>query len=224
MPATKPFTNWVLPAPRSPVNAKTSPRDASRPCRKPTAIVSSTLFEMNITAGKFGKPGLARRASCVMANEPADSRERNVREFLPPARHERPGMIRRDGKEQLVIFAVRNRLLNCTTAVHRQGIFIDFEFHSTRARHSRQIGAESITQVHHGVHPKILREPARFGESRNELEMVAAERSAKATCDEQLVVRLSSTPTDPALLFDKASEADRNDRRTFDIAGLTADD
>src|SRR5437016_8034216 len=99
-------------------------------------------------------------------------------------------MFRGDSKEKLVVFAVGNRLLDCATAVYRQRIFIDFEFHSTRARHSRQIGTESVTQVHHGVDPKIFREPARFGEARNELEMVAAERSAKAACDEQLVARL----------------------------------
>ena len=49
-PATNPFTNCVFPAPRSPVSANTSPARAAPRVLRPNAIVSSTLFEMNIAA------------------------------------------------------------------------------------------------------------------------------------------------------------------------------
>src|SRR6266446_6782627 len=52
-PHANPFTNCVLPVPRSPVKASTSPALTSWARRAPAASVSATLAEVNITGAKF---------------------------------------------------------------------------------------------------------------------------------------------------------------------------
>src|SRR5882672_12502503 len=47
-PRARPFTNCVLPAPRSPHNPITSPLRAARPQVSPSASVSAGLCEMHV--------------------------------------------------------------------------------------------------------------------------------------------------------------------------------
>src|SRR5664280_913174 len=51
-PRAMPFTNCVLPAPKSPDKPMTSPDCAARPQRSPSDSVSAGLCEMNIAMGR----------------------------------------------------------------------------------------------------------------------------------------------------------------------------
>ena len=100
--------------------------------------------------------------------------------------------------------------------------FIYFKADVACASEARQISPEAVAQIHHGVDAKIFREPARFGNTRSEFEMMTAERSTEATGHEKLVVRFPARTTDQSRLLDESSEGDRDDSGTFDVAGFAA--
>src|SRR5688572_23642566 len=92
-PEATPLTKCVLPAPRSPQSASTSPRRSVAAMLCPCARVSSTLCEMVVATGQFWFAGFARRA------ELADARERQARESPLPGSFQSDADARIDREE-----------------------------------------------------------------------------------------------------------------------------
>src|ERR1043166_2386246 len=133
-------------------------------------MVSATLLEMNVAMPfsifDFRFP-----------TEASNPRERQTGKFPGPAQPQAGALALNDGQEQLIVFAVVQRLRHRAAAIPRKKIFVHFKSNAARARQSRQICAQSVAEVDHGMNRKILGEPASFFNSRRELEMFAAERS-----------------------------------------------
>ena len=127
-------------------------------------------------------------------------------------------------KSKFVVFTVGNCLSDVASSLPRDRIFIHLESNAARARQARQIRAQPVAQVHHGMNRKVLREPARFLYPRRKPQMPAAERSPQPPRHKQFVIRFSSAATDPSILLHETAQADRNRRRAFDIACFTAHD
>src|ERR1035441_10474345 len=82
-PRASPFTNCVLPAPRSPDRPMTSPLSAARPHCSPSAAVSAALCEMYVAMGKHHTHALLVPDGYPLARlDPADARQREPRELL----------------------------------------------------------------------------------------------------------------------------------------------
>src|ERR1041385_282501 len=210
-PSTRPFTNCVLPAPSWPTRATPSP------CRRPAVnsrailCVSAGLTEVNVATAQFSI------LDCRLAIEPADPGQRNFWEFFSPPRQQRFRVFRRNRKKKLVIFSVGNRLRNSAATIERQRRFINFETHAAGASETRQVGSESVAQVHHRVNAKIFGEPARFGDARDEVEVMAAQRSAEPAGDKKFVARFTAASSDPSRFLDASGDAHRNNRRALDV-------
>lgn len=63
---------------------------------------------------------------------------------------------RRDGEKELVIFAVGNCIADLRAGRERQFLPVDLESEFACLGQARQIGAETVAQIHHGVDAEIL--------------------------------------------------------------------
>jgi len=73
-PPAMPFTSSVLPAPKSPDKAMTSPRSAARPHDSPSDRVSAGLCEMNVAMGvQFLRAGFIAEADAFAGNRFPDA-------------------------------------------------------------------------------------------------------------------------------------------------------
>jgi hypothetical protein len=102
-----PFTNWVFPAPRSPVTPKTQPWDAIAPSRAPKATVSAGLREMNVSmCGRFSYAIDVPQAQAGPIDDAADAGDRGLGKTGSPSIQDRDGVSRRDREQQFEILAV----------------------------------------------------------------------------------------------------------------------
>src|SRR5579864_1116129 len=107
-PRAVPLTNCVLPAPRSPDKAMTSPRFAARPQLWPSDSVSAGLFVKMLVAmsGQRAGAGFIAKGDAFAGGDFADAGERNVRELLLPRIEHGNCIFTRNGEKQLKILAV----------------------------------------------------------------------------------------------------------------------
>src|SRR6266481_301407 len=109
-PRARPFTNCVLPAPRSPHNPITSPLWAARPQVSPSASVSAGLCEMHVAiCGQrshavlvFGSDGRARR-------DFADATRLKLGRLFLPANQQKSRIPARNREENLNLLSIRQR-------------------------------------------------------------------------------------------------------------------
>src|SRR5207249_3020394 len=106
-----------------------------------------------------------------------------------------------DREEQFIIFSVGDGLADGAAAIQWQRRFVHLETDAAGPRQTGQIGSKSVTQIHHGVDRKILREPARFVDPRDKLQMAPSERSPEPAGDKEIVTGLAPGAADPALPF-----------------------
>lgn len=107
-----------------------------------------------------------------------DASKRKTHEFFAPLPFERGSIVRRKGEEQLVVFAVINRLRDRAASRPRESLFVDLKANCAGVRETGKISAEAVAQIHHGVDAKMLRQPARFFQSWNEIEVPFSNRAA----------------------------------------------
>src|SRR5574341_759202 len=102
-----PFTNWVLPEPRSPVSPMISPASAWRPHASPSASVSAGLCEMNVAIGREGPhPAVVPDRYAFPGGNLSDASERQLRKLRFPGIEERHRFLAGDREEQFKILAV----------------------------------------------------------------------------------------------------------------------
>ena len=89
-------------------------------------------------------------------NQRADACEQHFRKFLSPAFLQTRAIAGGDGKEELVIFAVGDCVVDLCAGRERQRFLIDLEAELARFRESGKIGAEAVAQIHHRVDAKVL--------------------------------------------------------------------
>src|SRR4029077_17277500 len=92
------------------------------------------------------------------------------------------------------------------------------------AREARKIGAETVTQIHHGVDAEVFREPARFVNPWDESKMLSAQRSAETSGDKKIVAFFPARARDAAILFHETGHTDRNRSRSARGARFAAND
>src|ERR1039457_6623034 len=111
-PRASPFTNCVLPAPRSPDRPMTSPLSAARPHCSPRAAVSAALCEMYVAMGRQRSHALLVPDGYPLARlDPADARQREPRELLLPCVKQRHGIAAGDREQQFKVLAIGQRRL-----------------------------------------------------------------------------------------------------------------
>src|SRR6516162_4959077 len=102
-----PRTSWVLPAPKSPVNAMTKPDRAARPQVSPSCSVSAGLCEVNVAMASEGADAVrVPQPQPGLLCHPADAAEFEGREPGFPGIEQPDGGAAGGGEEQLEILAV----------------------------------------------------------------------------------------------------------------------
>src|SRR5438477_1067162 len=105
-----PFTSCVLPAPRSPDNAITSPRRASRPQASPSDSVSAGLCEMLVAMRtQWSHATFIAKRYAFACGDVADARQRDFGKLLFPCVEHRHRVLAGDGEQQFKILAIRQR-------------------------------------------------------------------------------------------------------------------
>src|SRR5438045_4233273 len=127
-PLARPFTNWVLPAPKSPTRASTSPAFIFSARRAPAPSVSAAPAEMNIT-----------REECLMFDlrslmQVANACKLQFGKLPAPHSFQASAIAPRNGKQKFVIFAIGYCLLHGAAARNRERALINRETESARLR------------------------------------------------------------------------------------------
>src|SRR5262245_34056247 len=138
MPATKPLVNRVFPLPNSPCKAKTEPTSTPSASRRPSASVSTGPLEMNVATFQL------RMADCRLRIQTANSSNRQFREFSSPFSYQAGSVTWRNGKEQLVIFALGNCVIDLRAAGERQILHLDGKSDSAGLCKSWKIGSQPV--------------------------------------------------------------------------------
>src|SRR5437899_1006120 len=109
-PRARPFTNRVLPAPRSPHKPITNPLWAARPQVSPSASVSAGLCEMHVAiCGEWSRAVLVFDGDALARRDFADATELELGELCFPGIQQRNGIAASNRKEKLKILPVRQR-------------------------------------------------------------------------------------------------------------------
>src|SRR5438105_1219449 len=99
-PRARPLTSCVLPAPRSPESAMTSPRVAARPHASPRASVSAGLCEMFVAMGtQSSHAGFIAKRDAFAFGDLADAGERDFGKLLLPCIEQWHGILAGNGKQ-----------------------------------------------------------------------------------------------------------------------------
>src|ERR1700730_10310807 len=120
-------------------------------------------------------------------NQRADASERRFWKFFSPGFLQAFAIARGDGEKKLVVFTVGNCVVDLGAGRERKFFFIDLESEFARLCETREIGAETVAQIHHRVNTKISCQPARFFDARDKSEMFAAQRSTEPAADKKIV-------------------------------------
>src|SRR5215469_16366402 len=106
-----PLTNCVLPAPRSPDKAITSPGFAARPQLSPSDSVCTGLFVKMLVpmSGQWAGAGLIAKGDTFAGGDFPNAGERYFRESSLPRIQHGNRVFARDGEKQLKILTVSKR-------------------------------------------------------------------------------------------------------------------
>src|SRR5262245_33373763 len=223
-PRAMPLTSSVLPAPNSPVSPMTSPLMASFPQRSPSAWVSSGLFEMSIAMSRQElNPHFAADLKAWPFRHLADASEWQIRKFLSPGIKEWNCIPTSHCEEQFKILAIsqcrlqrsfaglRVSYLQSGNATDRNRIGEYLCADTARLQDVWQGAGQTIAKVDHRVNVKMAGEPARFVQTRFEIQMFSGKRAAKLAGNENRVARFRAR-TKHTLVFGHGSEqGDRNE-------------
>src|SRR5260221_6343900 len=107
-PRARPFTNCVLPAPRSPHKPITSPLGAVRPQVSPSASVSAGLSEMHVAiCGQWSRAVLVFDGDALARRDFADATQLELGKLCFPGIQQGNGIAAANRKEKLKILSVR---------------------------------------------------------------------------------------------------------------------
>src|SRR5262245_13917373 len=103
-PRAAPRTNWVLPAPRSPLSPTTQPVDRVRAKAAAISSVSTGLCEMCVTMrGQRPDALLIPQVQTGTGRNPADAAQFDIRKPLLPAVQQRHGFAAGNGEEKFEV-------------------------------------------------------------------------------------------------------------------------
>ena len=96
------------------------------------------------------------------------------------------------GEEQLVVFAVVDRLLNRRAACPWNGFGIEMKIDAGGIGQARQISSQAVAEVHERCRQLLLRQPLALGEPGLECEMPPRARATEPAGDEEDISCLRS--------------------------------
>src|SRR5205085_1578294 len=118
-----------------------------------------------------------------------------------------------EGEEQLVVFAVGQGLIEIAAEGEGKAVLEQLVAAMAGGGETRQIGGETVAEIHHGVQFEMGNQPARFREPRGEIEMLSRERTTKAASDVEGILGLAARPQDAAGALDPTGERDAEKQR-----------
>src|SRR5260370_37907656 len=137
---------------------------------------------MNVATWQESKSYVVERLS-----ETTDSGEQNRREFFAPGTLEPLAVVSRDCEKEFVILPVGNCIVDLRAGGERQLLPVNLEPEFACLGQARQIGAETVAQIHHSVDAEVLGQPARFIDARHKAQMSSAQRSDQTAGHEQII-------------------------------------
>src|SRR6266404_681068 len=109
-PRARPFTNCVLPAPRSPDKPITSPLWAARPQVSPSASVSAGLCEMHVAiCGQRSHAVLVFDGDAFACGDFADTTQLELGKLCFPSVQQRHGIAAANREEKFKILTISQR-------------------------------------------------------------------------------------------------------------------
>src|SRR5579859_2647355 len=233
-PRAMPLTSAVLPAPRSPESASTSPGRSSAARRSPNCNVSSMLSasifcEVIITCGRercFRSVAFNESDLVMGTHHTADLGEFRA-EFARPFLAQSGDMARIDGEEQFKVLTVVERGGQFSLRCARDGNFRGIDFKSGPARadvdEALEIIGQSVTEIDHCMNGEMVCEPAGFVDAGNKREMFATQRAAKCARHENRVTDFRAAAQGESGFLDFADESDDDKLFVLHVGGITTD-
>src|SRR6266550_2554287 len=144
--------------------------------------------------------------------------------FPAPHSFQASAIAPRNGKQQFIIFAIGYCLLHGAAARNRQRAFINREREPACTCQPRQIGAQSVAQIHHRVHLEICGQPARFFNPGDEIQMPPANRATQFSGYKKVVVGFSTAAQDAAVGLDRPYDTHDDYGWAICVTGFTTND